>query len=136
MKEYIITAEGLTKGQESLTKMADQVAKKQYEMVKQTLKEDYGTILEVKVTNAVIQAISEATTECKEYSMKILEATREGCANRLIETQMSNRLNSIDDFTFDELDEFNSDVVERKNQLASTMGNLVDRRSNESDLGF
>ncbi len=134
-QRYVI--EGLTVGQSANHQIADAIASKSASMLDQALEENFETILEAKLNQAVQETLNIHAQRTKNYAKKFLVTSKNRLAQNLVETQHNHRLASLqDNLDLAEIEDFDTDLLPEVSRIGDEAGAIAIETNADSSVGF
>lgn len=128
--------QGIVAGAVANEAIADAIATKAAEMLKQSLNQNFEVLLEAKLAQVINETLSLHADKTKRFAQEFLAQSKIQMATTVIETQQQNQLPTIRTMSFEDLQSFDPSLDEEIKRLADESATMTIQLSEESCVGF
>lgn len=134
-QRYII--EGLHHGNQANHAIADAIASKSAKMLDEALQDNFETILQAKLSQAVNETLAIHADRASKFAKKFLGTSKTQLAQNLVDTQHNHQLASLQShLKLDELEAFDTSLDAEVARLADEAGTITFQIDETSSVGF
>lgn len=128
--------QGIVAGAVANEAIADAIATKAAEMLKQSLNQNFEVLLEAKLAQVINETLSLHADKTKRFAQEFLAQSKIQMATTVIETQQQNQLPTIRTMSFEDLQSFDPSLDEEIKRLADESPQMTIQINEDSCVGF